>query len=130
MYIQYSVVYDSSELFSIKFEGIYNNKSSINPMNYFNTLNIDMTNGKPIVISDLYNINSDFIDLIQKNFNEQMLDWIDDTKANLPNAVEMCIRDRAECPYIYEGQEFSGPSLSVGASLYLIICLLYTSRCV
>ena len=29
--------------------------------------------------------------------------------------------DRAECPYIYEGQEFSGPSLSVGASLYLII---------
>ena len=57
-------------------------------MNYFNTLNIDMTNGKPIVISDLYNINSDFIDLIQKNFNEQMLDWIDDTKANLPNAVE------------------------------------------
>lgn len=87
-YIQYSVVYDRSELFSIKFEGIYNNKSSINPMNYFNTLNIDMTNGKPIVISDLYNINSDFIDLIQKNFNEQMLDWIDDTKANLPNAVE------------------------------------------
>ena len=88
MYIQYSVVCDSSELFSIKFEGIYNNKSSINPMNYFNTLNIDMINGKPIVISDLYNINSDFIDLIQKNFNEQMLDWIDDTKANLPNAVE------------------------------------------
>ena len=57
-------------------------------MNYFNTLNIDMTNGKPIVISDLYNINSDFIDLIQKNFNEQMLDWISDTKANLPNTVE------------------------------------------
>ena len=29
--------------------------------------------------------------------------------------------DRAECPHIYEGQELSGPSISVGASLYLLI---------
>ena len=29
--------------------------------------------------------------------------------------------DRAECPHIYEGQELAGPSISVGASLYLLI---------
>ena len=72
MDIDYEIVRSDSDYFSVKFEGLYNNKTSAHPVNYFNSLTIDLGKCERATLSDLYSIDGDFVKLIRNKFQEQI----------------------------------------------------------
>ena len=70
--IEYEVLRNDSEYFSVKFEGLCIYKGAAYPTNYFTSLIIDVENYELVALSDLYNINIDFMEFIKKKFKEQI----------------------------------------------------------
>lgn len=66
MNINYKVTRDDSEYLSITFEGLYNYKNSAYPIHYFNALVIDVNKYELITLSNLYDIDLNFIQLVQQ----------------------------------------------------------------
>lgn len=87
MHIDYRIERSDSDFFSVTFEGLYNNKAAAHPINYFNSLTIDLKKGEVVTLSELYRIDSDFVELIQEKFNEQIPAWLVEEKGYLPNEI-------------------------------------------
>lgn len=72
MNINYKIERNDLDYFSVTFEGDYNNKEASHPINYFNSLTIDLKKREPVTLSDLYRIDTDFVSLIQKKLRKQI----------------------------------------------------------
>jgi len=72
MVIDYSITRDDSDYFSVTFEGEFNHKLAAHPLNYFNSLIIDVKKCEPVKLSDLYIIDIDFVKLVRKKYKEQI----------------------------------------------------------
>ena len=71
MDINYQVVKNDSRYFSVIFEGLYNHKNAAHPINYFNSLTIDLNEKKVVTLYDLYNIDMEFVKVVKKAVEEQ-----------------------------------------------------------
>ena len=71
MKIDYSIVRNDAEYFSVTFEGLANYRTAAHPINYFNSLTIDMKNGRAVALGDIYRIDDDFMKFFLEKVNEQ-----------------------------------------------------------
>ena len=72
MDINYTIKRNDADYFSVIFEGLYNNKTAAHPVNYFNSFTIDVRNSVFVTLSDLYDIDADFMDIVKNEFKEQI----------------------------------------------------------
>lgn len=72
MDIDYKITRSDSDYLSVTFKGFFNHKKAAHPLNYFNSLIIDLKKCEVASLSDLYNINTDFVKLVKKNHKEQI----------------------------------------------------------
>ena len=70
--IDYKIMRNDSDYFSIIFEGLCNSKFAAHPTHCFIPITIDKTSKKLITINDLYHINDDFINIFRKEVNKQI----------------------------------------------------------
>lgn len=87
MDIDYRVVRNDADYFSITFEGLYNYRTSAHPINFFRSLIIDVKKCELITLSDLYHINSDFVNLFQEKLKEQFQIGLAEKAGVLPEEV-------------------------------------------
>ena len=71
MKIDYRIVRNDPIYFSVVFEGMTNYKVAAHPNHNFYSLTIDIEKNRIVKLSDLYNINMNFVQLIRKEFKEQ-----------------------------------------------------------
>lgn len=86
-YIEFEVLRNDPQYLSIKFEGLYNYKMAAHPINYFNSLIINIGDLKLISLSDLYTIDASFVELVKKKFKEQIRIGLAQKSNVLPNEI-------------------------------------------
>lgn len=89
MAVDYQIVRNDSDYFSVTFEGLYNNKKAAHLINFFKSLVIDVNKCKLVTLSDLYNIDTDFVKLLQRKFKDQI-------RASLAERVGISIENISE----------------------------------
>lgn len=70
--IDYEIVFYNNEFISIAFTGLANTITAAHPNNIFYTLNIDIKEGTKIKLTDIYNIDDNFIDTYKSEFKRQI----------------------------------------------------------
>lgn len=70
--IDYKIVFYNNEFISIAFTGLANTITAAHPNNIFYTLNIDIKEGTKIKLTDIYNIDDNFIDTYKSEFKRQI----------------------------------------------------------
>jgi len=70
--VNYTVTRNDSKYLSIVFEGFFNYKNAAHPINYFNSLIIDIENENIINLSDLFIVDINFITIVRQTFKEQI----------------------------------------------------------
>ncbi|HHX57251.1 MAG TPA: hypothetical protein GX710_04465, partial [Clostridiales bacterium] len=70
--IEYEVLRNDSEYFSVKFEGLCIYKGAAYPTNYFTSLIIDVENYELVALSDLYNVDVKFTEFVQKKIKDNI----------------------------------------------------------
>ena len=68
--IDYNIVRNDAEYFSVTFEGLAGHKKAAHPIHYFNSLTIDMKNGSAIALGDIYRIDDDFMKFFLEKVKE------------------------------------------------------------
>ena len=100
MDISYKITRIDSDYFSVTFEGLFNHKFTPHPFKYFNSLIIDLKQCKLISLSDIYNIDTDFVKLIRDKFKEQIrpnyAEKIGDIPENIPERFEEILDDYSD----------------------------------
>jgi len=71
--VNYDITRNDSDYLSITFEGDFNHKCLPHPTHYFNALIIDLKKHELVSLPDLYNINTDFINILRKEFSRQII---------------------------------------------------------
>jgi hypothetical protein len=74
MYVNYEITLFDDLYLSIIFEGLFNYRKSANPLHYFSSLIIDIQKKEIINISDIYNINDDFIRIALESLKKEIRD--------------------------------------------------------
>jgi len=72
MKIDYKIMRNDSDYFSVTFEGLFNVKTAAHPLNEFYSLTIDKKTLRQVTLSDFYRIDIDFAELVRKEFQEQV----------------------------------------------------------
>ncbi|SEW32739.1 hypothetical protein [[Clostridium] fimetarium] len=72
MNISYKITRSDFDYLSVTFDGGFNHIKAAHPLNYFNSLIIDLKKCEVVSLSDLYYINTDFVELVQKKIKEQI----------------------------------------------------------
>lgn len=88
MKVEYTIVRNDADYFSVTFDGLYNHKRTPHPTNYFQALTIDKHTGEFISMSDLYTVNSDLVQLIQAKIPEQFAEKYGETSEEITQAAE------------------------------------------
>ena len=70
--IDYEVIFYNNEFISIAFTGLANTITAAHPNNIFYTLNIDIKKGTKITLTDVYNIDNNFIEIYKSEFKRQI----------------------------------------------------------
>jgi hypothetical protein len=94
MDINYSVTRNDSDYFSVTFEGEFNHKYATHPMNYFDSLIIDVKKCEMITLSALYSINADFVILVRNTFKEQIRSVIAEKIGGTPEEVPEYVEEQ------------------------------------
>ena len=68
----YKIMLQSNDVLSVVIMGYYNIKGTAHPYHTVRALNIDLNTGKEINVSERYNINEEFIDLLMQRAKEQL----------------------------------------------------------
>ena len=110
MQINFKIMRNDNNFVSIVFEGLCNYKGAAHPTHYFNSLTIDIKKCELVVLSDLYRIDTDFVELVQKKYKEQIRQDLA-TKTGVP--IEMIA-------------EFFEESFSVSSEKFLFEVLCQT----
>lgn len=70
--IEYEVTFSNNSFISIVFKGLINATSSAHPSNIFYTLNINIENSSKIRLTDIYNIDDDFVEICRNELKKQL----------------------------------------------------------
>ena len=94
MDISYRITRSDLDYFSVVFEGDYNHKYAAHPMNYFDSLIIDVQRGEAVNLSLLYNIDKNFITLFRNAFKEQIRSVVAERMEGVPYEVSTCVEEQ------------------------------------
>lgn len=72
--IDFSVVCLDKEYISISFEGYYNAVSAAHPINFYYTVNLKMSDGSPVELTDIAEVDNSFIQKFRSEWKAQALD--------------------------------------------------------
>lgn len=72
MDVDYTVTRYDANYFSVTFDGWFYRQYAAHPINYFQSLTIDLEKGEPVVLTDLYDLNTDFVQLVRQKYQEQV----------------------------------------------------------
>lgn len=70
--INYEISYQGKDMISIVYTGTGNVETAAHPTNIFKTININISQNKKVYLSNLYNIDDDFIELFKEEFKKQV----------------------------------------------------------
>ena len=87
MVINYRITRYDSEYLSVIFEGTVNQRNAAHPNNYFDSLTIDLTTCEVVTLSDLYRIDSGFLELVQSDFRERVRPILKDPSEKAVNLL-------------------------------------------
>ena len=94
MDISYNITRNDLSYFSVTFEGEFNHKYAAHPMNYFDSLIIDVKKCEMITLSDLYSINAEFVALVRNTFKEQIGSVIAEKIGGLPEELPEYVEEQ------------------------------------
>jgi len=72
MRVDYRIVRYDNDYVSVVFEGLCNNREDMRPIHFFSSITINLEKCELVVLSDLYRIDMDFAEMVQKEFKEQI----------------------------------------------------------
>lgn len=91
MNIGYTIRRNDADYFSVTFDGLYNRRKAAHPYKYFSSLTIDVREGKVVTLSDLYHIDTRFVELLRNKFKEQFQARVIERGGSIADASELGI---------------------------------------
>jgi len=96
MDINYNITRNDSNYFSVTFEGDFHHKFAAHPLNYFDSLIVDVKKCKRITLSSIYHINASFVTLVRDTFKDQIRSVIAEKIEGLPEEIPEWVEEHLD----------------------------------